>query len=158
MAVDSAAPAPIDSATTGGAVTGGTPGTPTPGAQGSSQGWKRSELVQGVQAFITAIDSNDQAKFWRSLSRRSMGWIEKGELGSKQEIWSAARETLGDIRDRHITVIGGSPDSVALQVDGLRMIDGARQSDPIIIDLLREGSEWKVMYPGLMYPQHHLMK
>ncbi len=153
-----AAPAATDTP-----VTTGTPlpvpsgQTPLP-APGPTRGWKRAELLEGVQTFITAIDSGDQAKFWSSLSRRSMGWIDKGELGPKQEIWTAARETLGDIRDRRITVLGGTADSVALQIDGMRMIDGVRQSDPIIIELLREESQWKVMYPGLLYPQHHLLK
>jgi len=151
-------PAPPDTPVTTGAP------APVPSGQmpvtgtGPAQGWKRAELLDGVQQFITAIDSGDQAKFWSSLSRRSMGWIDKGELGPKQEIWTAARETLGDIKSRRITVLGGTADSVALQIDGMRMIDGARQSDPVIIELLREEGEWKVMYPGLLYPQHHLLK
>ncbi len=84
--------------------------------------------------------------------------IDQGRLGSRDKIWAAARTTLGDIEERKITVIGGSRDSVALRIDGRRLIDGRREDDPIIIHLLREGSAWKVMYPGLLYPEHDLRK
>ncbi|MBS1911675.1 MAG: hypothetical protein JST22_06800 [Bacteroidetes bacterium] len=129
----------------------------TPHAQ-TGPAWNRAELVNGVQQFVTAIDSNNQAAFWLSLSRRSLRLIDGGHLASRDQIWKDARETLSDIRDRHITVIGGSRDSVALQIDGKRLIDGERESDPIIIQLLREQNQWKVVYPGLLYPEHDLRK
>jgi hypothetical protein len=128
------------------------------GASGSTQGWKRTELVQGVQRFITAIDSGGRDMFWSSLSERSTRQIDRGQLGPRDEIWNAARQTLGNIEKRRITVIGGSPDSVALRIDGLRLIDSIRQEDPIIIHVLHEKGDWKVMYPGLLYPMHHLRK
>ncbi len=131
---------------------------PGPGAPGTGPGWNRTELVQGMQRFITAIDSGDREKFWNSLSERSLRQIEKGGAGSRDEIWSTARQTLGDIQNRRITVIGGTSDSVALLIDGLRMIDSSRQSDPVIVHLLHERDDWKVMYPGLLYPTHHLRK
>jgi hypothetical protein len=111
-----------------------------------------------VQRFITAIDSSDSDLFWRSLSERSMVQIDRGQLGSRDDIWSSAQQTLGDIENRRITVIGGRTDSVALRIDGMRLIDSVRENDPIIIHLLREQGDWKVMYPGLLYPQHHLRR
>lgn len=130
---------------------------PAPG--GVDHGWKRSELVAGVRSFINAIDSNDQELFWRSIATRSIQQIERGQLGaSREEVWTAARQTLGDIQDRRITVIGGSRDSVALQIDGLRLIDSVRTNSPIIVHLLLEKNVWKVMYPGLLYPKNHLLK
>lgn len=131
---------------------------PGPGEPGSTQGWQRAELVQGVQRFITAIDSNDSEMFWQSLSQRSLAMADRGGLATRDEIWTAARQTLGNIERRRITVIGGRADSVALRIDGLRMIDSMRVDDPVIVHLLREQGDWKVMYPGLLYPQHHLRK
>ncbi|HVZ39383.1 MAG TPA: hypothetical protein VHI13_08910 [Candidatus Kapabacteria bacterium] len=129
----------------------------TPHAE-TGPAWNRAELVSGVQQFVTAIDSNNQTAFWHSLSRRSIRLIDGGHLASHDQIWKDARETLSDIRERRITVIGGSRDSVALQIDGKRLIDGERESDPIIIQLLREQNQWKVVYPGLLYPEHDLRK
>lgn len=143
--------------TLGGTTAPNAPG-PGPGAPGSGPGWNRTELVQGMQRFITAIDSGDREKFWNSLSERSLRQIEKGEFGPRDQIWSTVRQTLGDIQNRRITVIGGTSDSVALQIDGLRMIDSSRQNDPVIVHLLHERGDWKVMYPGLLYPMHHLRK
>ncbi len=159
-AADSQSP-PLDTATmpdsTGAISASGVPG-PGPGATESTSGWKRTELVQGMQRFITAIDSGDREMFWSALSERSLSRIGKGQLGTREEIWTAARQTLGDIEDRRITVIGGSHDSVALRIDGRRLIDSMREEDPIIVHLLREHNIWKVMYPGLLYPMHHLRK
>lgn len=133
--------------------------TTTPHVQAETgPAWNRAELVSGVQQFVTAIDSNNQTAFWHSLSRRSLRLIDGGQLASHDQIWKDARETLSDIRERRITVIGGSRDSVALQIDGKRLIDGERESDPIIIQLLREQNQWKVVYPGLLYPEHDLRK
>jgi hypothetical protein len=135
------------------------PGLPaTNGSPGSGPAWKRTELVKGVQEFVTAIDSNNQEQFWGSLSKRSIRWIDDGKLAPRAEIWSAARQTLGDIENRRITVIGGTRDSVALKIEGLRMIDNVREDDPVIIHLLREEGAWKVMYPGLLYPKGHLRR
>lgn len=131
---------------------------PGPGATGAGPGWNRTELVQGMQRFITAIDSGDREMFWNSLSERSLRQIQKEGAGSRDEVWSTARQTLGDIQNRRITVIGGTADSVALLIDGLRMIDSSRQNDPVIVHLLHERGDWKVMYPGLLYPAHHLRK
>lgn len=121
---------------------------------GIGPGWNRAELVQGVQGFVSAIDSNNQTQFWSSLSARSMELIDRSKLASREEVWKAARETLADIENRRITVVGGNRDSVSLKIEGLRMIDGVREEDPIIIHLLREKGAWKVMYPGLLYPLH----
>lgn len=123
-----------------------------------SPGWNRAELVEGTRAFVDAIDSGREQQFWGSLSKRSARMIDQGRLGTRDRIWAAARATLGDIEERKITVIGGSRDSVALRIDGRRMIDGRREDDPIIIHLLREGRGWKIMYPGLLYPEHDLRK
>jgi hypothetical protein len=129
-----------------------------PGPAGNGPAWKRAELVEGVQEFVTAIDSNNESRFWGSLSRRSLTWIDEGKLASRAEIWKAARQTLADIENRRITVIGGSRDSVALKIEGMRLVDGARENDPVIIHLLREQGQWRVMYPGLLYPMHHLQR
>lgn len=120
--------------------------------------WNRAELVTGVQSFVTAIDSNNQKAFWGSLSARSLRMIDHDRLASRDQIWKDARETLSDIQNRRITVIGGSRDSVALRIDGKRLIEGERENDPIIIQLLREQRQWKVVYPGLLYPEHDLRK
>lgn len=139
------------------AVTGGPSRQSAPSTH-LSPGWNRAELVEGTRAFVDAIDSGHEEQFWGSLSKRSTRLIDQGKLGSRDKIWAAARTTLGDIEERKITVIGGSRDSVALRVDGRRMIDGQREDDPIIIHLLREGRDWKIMYPGLLYPEHDLRK
>jgi len=146
---------PFDTSASG--TTIGTPGSGAVTGEGS-QGWNRAELIQGVQHFIAAIDSTDSEMFWHSLSERSLTQIDRGHLGSRDEVWTTARQTLGDIENRRITVIGGRTDSVALRIDGLRLIDSVRENDPIIIHLLRERGGWKVMYPGLLYPQHHLRR
>lgn len=152
-AVSSAIPAsPSDTTVTDGTI------TPGPGAPGSTPSWNRTELVEGVQRFITAIDSNNKDQFWSSLSQRSLNMADRGGIATRDEIWSTARQTLADIENRRITVIGGRTDSVALRIDGLRLIDSVREDDPIIIHLLREENAWKVMYPGLLYPRHHLRK
>lgn len=149
-----------DTATGGVSIdTGGTrPTTGDARPASNGPGWNRAELVKGVQGFVTAIDSNNQSQFWGSLSARSMEMVDRSRLTTREEVWKAARETLGDIENRRITVIGGSRDSVSLRIEGLRMIDGVREDDPVIIHLLREGGAWKVMYPGLLYPQHHLRR
>jgi hypothetical protein len=118
----------------------------------------RAELVSDVGRFIAVIDSGDQETFWKMLAQRSRRQIDRGELAPKEEVWSAARQTLGDIQSRRISIIGGTQDSVALLVEGLRNIDSERIADPVIIHLLREDGSWKVMYPGLLYPMHHLRR
>jgi hypothetical protein len=115
-------------------------------------------VVADVGRFIAVIDSGNQDRFWEMLSARSIGQIDRGELAARDTIWSAARATLGDIRNRHISVLGGSPDSVALLIEGLRLIDSQRVADPVIVHLLRENGRWKIMYPGLIYPQHDKRK
>jgi hypothetical protein len=137
---------------------GVSPGPAGNGRARRAPAWNRSELVKGVQGFVTAIDSNNQELFWGSLSRRSIGMIDGGKLAPRADVWNAARQTLGDIQNRRITVVGGSRDSVALKIEGLRLVDGVREDDPVIIHLLHEGTEWKVMYPGLLYPGHHLQR
>jgi hypothetical protein len=163
-ATQSPAPSPSDTivhidtsaASTPPAQTTGEPASP--GAGHIAPAWNRAELVNGVQEFVTAIDSNNEERFWSSLSSRSLKWIDQGKLASRDEVWKAARQTLADIENRRITVIGGSRDSVALEIEGMRMIDGSRENDPIIIHLLREKGAWRVMYPGLLYPMHHLQR
>lgn len=139
-------------------MTGGTVIAPGPGEPGGTPSWNRTELVEGVQRFITAIDSNNRELFWSSLSKRSLNMADRAGIATRDEIWSTARQTLADIENRRITVIGGRADSVALRIDGLRLIDSVRENDPIIIHLLREQDTWKVMYPGLLYPGHHMRK
>ncbi|MDB5034605.1 MAG: hypothetical protein JWQ98_1846 [Chlorobi bacterium] len=150
-------PAPGSGIDTSAAVTGETPGTAPAGA-GLSPGWKRAELVEGVRSFVGAIDSGNERQFWGSLSGRSRSMVDGGGLGPRSEIWENAKATLADIRNRKITVVGGTADSVALRIDGERLVDGVRENDPVIIGLLREKGDWKVMYPGLMYPEHHLRR
>ncbi|MEO8272299.1 MAG: hypothetical protein ABI557_21505, partial [Aureliella sp.] len=74
------------------------------------------------------------------------------------DIWKGALETLGNIDNRRVRVIGGTRDSAALLIEGLRLIDSERVDDPIVVQLLREDGHWKVMYPGLLYPKHYLRR
>ncbi len=108
--------------------------------------------------FVSAIDSGNQAAFWRSISSRSLALVERERLATREQVWRAAQASLADIQNRRITVVGGSRDSVALRIDGLRLVDGAREDDPILIHMRREAGAWKVDYPGLQYPMHDLRK
>lgn len=150
----SSSPGASPGASRGSAPVAHTPGHQTP----RGPGWNRTELVAGVQSFVAAIDSNNQNAFWGSISSRSIRMIEQGLPASRDQVWNAARTTLSDIRNRRVMVIGGSRDSVALRIEGERMIDGVRENDPVVISLLRERGAWKVLYPGLQYPLHDLRK
>jgi hypothetical protein len=92
------------------------------------------------------------------LAERSHNLIERDRLTTADDVWKTARQTLGDIQNRRITFIGGTRDSASLLVEGLRLVDSERVADPVIVHMLREGGAWKVMYPGLLYPQHHLLR
>jgi hypothetical protein len=118
----------------------------------------RAQLIRGAGQFIRVIDSGNQDAFWGMLAERSHNLIERDRLTTADDVWKTARQTLGDIQDRRISVIGGTRDSASLLVEGLRLIDSERVADPVIVHMLREGGAWKVMYPGLLYPQHHLRK
>jgi len=129
----------------------GTP-LPAPGA------WKRSELVAGVAIFMNAIANDDRPSFFASLSHRTKLLMSSDSSITEQRVWDAARTTLGRIENRRITVVGGSADSVALRIDGTRTVDDVQTSEPVLVDLLREGTTWKVSYPGLHYPEGHLRR
>lgn len=119
------------------------------------QGWKRDDLVRDVSTFLNAIERNDSAVFISSLSRRTRRMIAADSSITEGRIWEGARNTIGTIEDRQITLIGGRNDSVALRIEGKRTVDGVVTTDPVEIDLLREGGKWKVAYPGLHYPMSH---
>ena len=132
---------PLAADTGAGAVTGGAP----------PRLWSGPELTGRVRQFLAAIDRGDEDSFRGMLSSRSQSHIT--EFGAQREIWSVANESLGDIDDLQVRVLGGNRDSVALLMQGERMVEGDTTDEALIISLLREGGEWKIMYPGLQHPR-----
>lgn len=152
-------PTPDTATTSGDTAVAGVPEAEGPHAITSSTGapaWSKRELVDGVGRFMRSIDSNDRSAFFASLSSRSKAMMASDRTITEDRLWEGARATLGDIQNRRIEVVGGSRDSVALEITGKRMVDGQRVDDPVVIQLLRESGSWKVMYPGLLYPGHIL--
>lgn len=124
----------------------------------TDQGWRREDLVRDVSTFLNAIEQNDSAAFMASLSRRTRAMIEFDSSITAARIWNGARNTIGAIKGRKITLLGGRLDSVALRIEGTRIVDGVATGDPVEIDLLRERGQWRVAYPGLHYPQGHMIR
>lgn len=147
--VKTAEPAPHDNMGTG-------PSTgPSGNNRTTSPAWNRSELVRDLRAFLVAIEENDRTAFIQSLSQQTSDWIASDPSVTMDRVWEGARNTLGAIAERRITVVGGSGDSVAIRIDGVRTVDGEVTRDPVIVDLFRERNGWKVSYPGLHYPMEH---
>lgn len=121
----------------------------------ASPAWSRSELARDLRTFLVAIEENDRTAFIQSLSQQTSDWIASDPSVTMDRVWEGARNTLGAIAERRITVVGGSGDSVAIRIDGVRTVDGEVTRDPVIVDLLRERNVWKVSYPGLHYPMEH---
>lgn len=124
--------------------------------QPTDGGWRREDLVRDVSTFLDAIERNDSAAFISSLSRRTRAMIAADSSITEGRVWEGARNTIGTIRNRKVTLLGGRNDSVALRIEGKRSVDGVETTDPVDIDLLREGGKWRVAYPGLHYPTGHL--
>jgi hypothetical protein len=129
-------------------------GVPGPGH--SAPAWTDREVIGNVNQFLGTIEHKDRAAFMAMLSDRSLHQL--NDFHATEEIWGIATDALGDIRHRQISVIGGTRDSVALMIRGERTVEGEETDDPIVMNLLRENGSWKVMYPGLLYPNNHLKR
>lgn len=130
----------------------GTPGAPIP----APPAWTHEQLESRVRGFLSAIHNGDETAFRGMLSSRSTRHIQ--EFNAQREIWTVASDALGTIDGLRLRVLGGSRDSVALLIRGQRVVEGDTTAEPLIISLLREEREWKVMYPGLQYPEGHLRR
>lgn len=130
-------------------VTGVRPPVPPPA-------WTAPEMVGHVEQFLSTIHKGDRTTFAAMLSERSRKTL--SDLHASDEIWGIATDALGSIQHQQISVIGGSRDSVALLIRGERKVEGEETNDPIVMSLLHEEGAWKVMYPGLQYPNNHLKR
>ncbi len=134
----------------------GVTGAPVAGVPQSAPRWTEREVVGQVEGFLSTIKRGDRDAFMSKLSRRSKGVL--SDLHATDEVWGVAVDAFDDIGHRKISVIGGSADSVATLISGERTVEGEETSDPVIMSLLREDGDWKVMYPGLLYPSNHLKR
>ena len=142
--------------------------TALPGATTGAEGVPtapaiRVALVDSVRAFMSAVESGRKDRFWEMLSARSMEAAGTESGGTREEIWDAARETLGGLGHTQIRFIGGTADSVSLIVSRTtyQRVDSLETDtleDPVIIHFLRERGAWKAIYPGLLYPERERRK
>jgi hypothetical protein len=116
----------------------------------------RQEVLETMQSFFESIERGNEAQFHRMLSARSAKYLE--ELQAQGEIWDVARQSIGAIDNRKVSIVGGTRDSVALLVrDSTKGEPDSTSTDRIIITL-REGGRWKIMYPGAINPNEHLIR
>jgi hypothetical protein len=119
----------------------------------------RVALVDSARKVMAAVATGRKDRFWEMLSTRSLEAVGTESGGTRDEIWDAARETLGGLDHPRVKFIGGTTDSVSLiisrtsyvKVDSL---ETDTIEDPVIIHFLRERGTWKAIYPGLIYPEH----
>jgi hypothetical protein len=123
----------------------------------------RRELVDSVSRFIGSIDGGDETRFWGMIAERSRRFVGTPSGGTREEIWKAAQETLGNLGRPAIRFVGGTRDSVSLLVSRIsyQRVDSLTTDtldDPVIIHFVREDGGWKAIYPGLLYPEHALQR
>lgn len=129
--------------------------TDTQAVTGAIPARSEREAVAAAGSFLEAIRRGDTSVMRGMLSARSRNMLD--ELGASGEIVSIGRESLGHLRDGvEFTPLGGRADSVAMLITGRRAGDTERQESILI--LLREGSTWKIMYPGALNPREHLRR
>jgi hypothetical protein len=144
-----------DSSAAGNAITGRSR-TPAPASV-------QTALVDSVRMFVDAVASNRSERFWEMLSARSREAVGTQSGGTREQVWDAARETLGSLKSPSVRFVGGTVDSVSLMIGrkSTEVIDSLNNEvetfdDPVIIHFLRENGRWKAIYPGLLYPERDL--
>jgi hypothetical protein len=125
---------------------------PTPG--GAVPQSEQSAATNALNGFFATIDAGNEAQFRSSLAGRSVELLRS--LRAEDEIWPIAREALGALEARRMTVLGGRADSVALLVTGQRREADSTVTEQFVLSLLRENEAWKVMYPGAQPWNEHV--
>jgi hypothetical protein len=141
VTVDTSGPSFADSAVTG--------------VQAPDHG-QRERIDRTARTFLSAIETGDERTFGHMLSMRSRNFIK--DIDATREIFAVAQDALGSVRGRSLTLLGGTPDSVALLLRGRRVDVADTAEEELILILLREKDEWKLMYPGLLRPRSHLLR
>lgn len=126
----------------------------SPSTGASAPPTEREQVTGALGDFFTTISSGTEAELKGRLSARSLELLRS--MNAESEVWPIAREALGSIRDRRLQFIGGTPDSAALLVTGVRAFNDTLLPAAIILSVLREDGVWKIMYPGAQPLDEHV--
>jgi hypothetical protein len=113
----------------------------------------RREVLSTLDGFFTTISGGSEREFRSRLSTRSIEFLKTYDPDGS--VWAIAKEALGTLGNRRTEFLGGRPDSAAVLVSGARAGGDTAMPGAIILSVLRENGEWKVMYPGAQpYDEH----
>jgi hypothetical protein len=128
--------------------------TAGPSTQESALEKEKREVLATLGTFFTTVETGSEEQFKRQLAARSLELLKAYDAESS--VWPIAKEALGSLGNRRIRFLGGVPDSAALLVSGERTTGDTALPGAIVLSVLRENGEWKVMYPGAQPYEEHV--